>query len=435
MTRIPLTGIFLGLTLGLGLARADTAPRHLSFTEAIELALAQNPDAALAKEAIAGAEAHAAGQKARRLPTLHVDANGNLYAKPYTLLFGTEVFTLHKQLTSFTTVTLSQPLTGLAYLSEIIGAAEQDTAVKRDDYDRVRLDIAYRTADAYIRVLEARAIAEVARQNVADIQSGVDRAAQLRQAEVYTDIDVLRFRSAKAAADQQVLKTQSATEQAMASFALQLGLPDGTALDIADDLPVAPPALAMDVATAQARALATRPELRAARERVAVATSSRDAAHWLYFPEIRAVGVYEHATGVQPFAPENEEFLGLRLSWNVWDWGNVKQQVTEAEHAQNRARLDANALADQVRLEVRRRWLEARTAFDSLDAAKTQQETAAEAYRLQKVRFDAAASTATDVLDAENDVAKARLVFAVARYDYYLALVSLARAVGDVPKP
>ena len=429
MNRLPLLVLLLA-----GVAHADAA-RHLTFKDAIELALGQNPDAAVAKEVIAGADAHTAGQKSRMLPSLHVDAVANLYYEPYTLPFGTEVFTLHERVTSFTTVTISQPLTGLAYLSELVGASEHDAAAKRDDFDKVKLDIAYRTADAYIRVLEARAIAEVAKQNVADIQSGLDRATQLRQADVYTDIDVLRFRSAKAAADQQVLRAQSTADQTSANLVLQLGLPDGAGVDIADDLPPAPPALAMDLAGAQSRALSTRPELKAARERLAAAKDQRASAHWLYFPDLRAVGVYEHATGTQPFQAANEEFLGLRLSWNVWDWGNVRQQVNEAEHAQTRAKLDASALADQVRLDVRRRWLDAKTAFDSLDAAKIQQETAAEAYRLQKVRFDAAAATATDVLDAQNDVAKARLAFAVARYDYYLAVVGLARAVGDLPRP
>jgi len=70
---------------------------------------------------------------------------------------------------------------------------------------------------------------------------------------------------------------------------------------------------------------------------------------------------------------------------------------------------------------------------DSLAAVATQLHTAEEAYRLQKVRFDAGASTASDVLDAETDVARARLAAGNARYDYFLALVALARAVGDLP--
>lgn len=52
---------------------------------------------------------------------------------------------------------------------------------------------------------------------------------------------------------------------------------------------------------------------------------------------------------------------------------------------------------------------------------------------LQKVRFDNAAATTTDVLDSESAVSRARLAFALPRYDYYLALVALACSIGDLP--
>ena len=94
-----------------------------------------------------------------------------------------------------------------------------------------------------------------------------------------------------------------------------------------------------------------------------------------------------------------------------------------------------NGLVEQVKLDVRRRWLETKTQFDSLAVAEQQQQTAEEAYRLQKVKLDNAAATTTDVLDAETDVARARIGIATARYDYYLALVGLARSVGDLPEP
>ena len=418
-----------------GVARADEPPgaRKLTFQAAIDLALSGNPDIASAKEAAAGAETHIAGTKAKRFPTLKVDAAANLYTEAYELPFGSQTFTLHKQFTTFSTVTISQPLTGLAYLSELVDGAKHEASAKRSEYDKARLDVAYRTADAYIRVLEARATAEVAKQSVADIQGGLDRAQQLRAADANTNIDVLRFKSAKAAADQQVLKTQSASDSAVANLVLQLGLRDGSAVEISDDLPATPPPLAMAVEAAQERALAARPELRAARERLAAAENTRTMSWMMYLPDIRAVGMWQHATGTEPFQPKNEELIGLRLSWNVFDWGATHQSVVEAEHAQTKLRIDEGSLADQARLDVRKHWLDAKTAFDSLAAARTQQETADEAFRLQKVSFDAAAATTTDVLDAETEAAKARLAFAVARYDYYLALVALARSVGDLP--
>jgi outer membrane protein TolC len=414
-------------------ARAD-APRALTFESAIELALGGNSNVAVAREAIASAEAKAAGQRAHRWATLDVNATGYYWKEPYALMFGGGSFVLHEQRTSATVVAIAQPLTGLAYLSELIAAADHQTAATRREYDRVRLDVAYHAADAYLHVLVARATADVAHHSVVDIQGGVDRAEKLRAAETYTDLDVLRFRSAKAAADQNALRADAAAQLAIAELVVQLGLREGTPIELADDLPAAPPPLAMTIEQAQARALSARPELAAAREQIAAADNQRRAARERYLPDVRAVAVWNHLTGVQPFQPEDEEYVGLTLSWNVWNWGATHHAVVDAEHAKARAAIGASALVDQVKLDVRRSWLAAKTAFDSLDAARTQQQTAEEAYRLTKVRFDNAAATTTDVLDSEDEVSRARLRFTVTRYDYYLALVALARSVGDVPR-
>jgi outer membrane protein len=426
------------LLLAAASAHADApaaSPQILTFESAIQLALDRNPDIELAKDAVEGADAHTSGEKARRWATLNVNAAADRWREPYSLPFGGMNFVLHKDFTTTTIVQLNQPLTGLAYFSELVGSAEHDANATRNDYDRTRLETAYRTADAYIRVLEARATALVAHQSVEDIASELERANQLRAADTYTDIDVLRFKSAKAAADQTALRADTATQTTLAGLTIQLGLPDGTPIDIADDLPPDAPTLAMTLPQAQDRAMSARPELHAAREKIASAADARTAAKERYLPDVRAIAQWNHFTGVQPFQPLNEEFVGVTANWNVWDWGATHDAVLEAEHAQHRAQITASAATDQVKLDVRRHWLDAKTQFDSLAVAQQQQQTATEAYRLQKVKLDNAAATTTDVLDAETDVARARLALATARYDYYLALVALARSVGDLPNP
>jgi outer membrane protein TolC len=417
------------------LLTGTASAESLTLQGAIDLALAKNPEIAAAKESVATAEAKTSGSKQHRFATLGVVSQLNYWREPYALDFGGQSFVLHEQRTTTTVVSLSQPLTGLGYLTLLIDSQEHETEANKREYDRTRLDVAYRTADAYIQLLEARARADVAHRSVADIQSGLDRAQQLRAADTYTDIDVLRFQSAKAAADQTALKADTAIQTALATLTNEIGLPDGAAIEIGDDLPASPPPLALTLEQAQARAIATRPELGAARERITAADYARKGAYRGYVPDIRAVAAWNHFTGVQPFQPENEEYVGLTANWTVWDWGTTHEAVIEAEHTKARATIAATALADHVKLDVRKRWLDAKTTFDSLAVAQTQQQTAEEAYRLQKVKFDAAAATTTDVLDAEIDVARARLGFAVARYDYYLALVGLARSVGDLPKP
>jgi outer membrane protein TolC len=416
-------------------AHADAPSQKLTFQGAIEVALSRNFEVGAAKEAVLGAEAKTAGQKAKRWVGLHVNASANRWREAYSLPFGAETFVLHEDFTTTTVVQLSQPLTGLAYLTELVNADEHEANATRNDYDKTRLEIAYKTADAYIRVLEARARAVVAHQSVDDIASELERANQLRAADTYTDIDVLRFKSAKAAADQTALRADTAIQSSLAGLIIQLGIPEGSPLDLDDDLPPQPPPLALTLEQAQARALAARPEIKAVREHVAAAANGRTAAKERYLPDIRAVAAWQHFTGVQPFQPLNEEYVGLTAQWNVWDWGATGHGITEAEHAVRRAELASNAMPDLIKGEVRMRWLEAKTQFDSLAVSQQQQQTAEEAYRLQKVKLDNAAATTTDVLDAETDVARARLAVATARYDYYLALVALARSVGDLPNP
>jgi OMF family outer membrane factor len=418
----------------LAAASASAEPQKLTFQQAIDMSLKDNPDIAIAKEAINGAEARIDEQKGHRIAQLNVNANADLYTEPYQLPFGTEVFTLHKQFIWNSTVQLSQPLTGLGYLTELVDAAKNETDAVKQDYQRTRLDTAYKTADAYIRVLEARAAAEVAHQSVADTTQLLTRAEELKAADTYTAVDVLRFKTAKAAADQAALRADTAILTTLANLTVQLGLHDGAPIDITDDLPVQAPKLVYSLEAAQKRALDTRPELAAAALRIKAAEEQKTAAKYKYAPDVRLTAQWLHTYGVDPFQPKNEEWLGLTANWAVWDWGSTHAQVKQAESAKTRAELQQGALVDQVKLDMRRRYLEAKTQFDSIAVAQTQQDSAQAAYDLQKTRLENGVATTTDVLDSETELAKAKLQLANARYDYYLALVALARSVGDLPQ-
>ena len=414
-------------------ASASAEPRKLTLSGAIDLALHQNPDIAVAAQNRVAADEHESATKARRLPSLGLTSSLNEYTKPFTIVFGGTPFVLHKQLTSFTNVVVTQPLTGFAYLSELVGAASHDTAAAVAEYDRARLDAAYKTADAYVRALEAHASAEVSARLVQDIDADLQNAQKLRAADTLTNVDVLRLQSAKAAAEQTAVRTDTSSTSALAKLVVAIGLHDGDVVDVTDDLPPQPPALAMGLDQAIHRAISTRPELRAAAEHVA-ATGNLVTSTWeQYVPSINAVGAWQHTTGLEPFQPANEEYIGLQVQWRVWDWGGIRDDYKSAVAHENVAKISAAYLADNVKLEVRTKWLDAQAGYKNLASAQTQLQSAEEAYRLQKVKFENGAATTTDVLDSESDVARARLQSALARYDYYLALIGLARAVGDVP--
>jgi outer membrane protein TolC len=415
-------------------AAAQAEPRKLTLAGAIDLALHQNPDIAIAAENREAAHQRESSARAKRIFSVGLSSFLNEYTKPYSLAFGDlGTFVLHEKTTTITNIVATQPITGFAYLSELVGAASHDTAAAAAEYDRARLEAAYSTADAYVRALEAHATAEVSARLVSDIDADLKRAETLRAADTLTNVDVLRLQSAKAAAEQTAVRTDTSQTSSLAKLVVTIGLRDGDEVDITDDLPPQPPSLTMSLDQAQKRAMSTRPELRAAAERIAASSDIKTSKWEQYVPSINAIAAWQHTTGLEPFQPANEEYLGLQVQWKIWDWGGIRNEYKEAVAHENAAKITADYLADHVRLEVRTRWLEAQSVFKNLATSQTQLQSAEEAYRLQKVKFENGAATTTDVLDAESDVARARLQSALARYDYYLALIGLARSVGDIP--
>ncbi len=200
-----------------------------------------------------------------------------------------------------------------------------------------------------------------------------------------------------------------------------------------DDLPDPPPRVVLSDTQTTTMAARERPELRAAAERLEQARAGEGVAKAQLLPNILGVATYQHTEGQSTFQPKNAWFVGATLTWDVFDWGKGWSGVKEARARSSQADLGRQSLADQVAFDARRRLVETRAAFDSLDLASSGLAAAEEAYRIQSVRFAEGAATTTDLIDAEADVFRARSSHAQTRYDYYLAQAALARAVGRMP--
>ena len=420
-------------------AQADT--RRLSFLQAIDLALDGSHQVKLASTGIEASEAALRGARAQRYPRLRAEANVFLWNEELTFeLMGIPLPpgtspVLRERITSTATASVIQPLTGLIFLNALVGVQEAGLQAARADLDRARLDAGYQAAEAYLRLLQALALRDVAKKTTEQFDAQMKRARALEAGGVLGKVDLLRLQSAADSAQQGLLRAEASAATAERGLALALGLPDGGAshLEVFDDLPAAPPQVSTGEEQAVALALKARPELKAAQARVGQAQKGRTAATSGYYPNVAAVGTLQHAEGQGTLTPENSWFVGLTLQWDLWEWGRTRAGVDEATARTRQAKQAVLATADGVAFEVRRRHVDARAAYATLDVAKSGLAAAEEAHRIQSVRFEQGAATTTDVLDAETDVARARSQQVVARYEYFVSLVALARAVGERP--
>jgi outer membrane protein TolC len=420
-------------------AVAQEPARPLTLSATVDRALHVSDEVEVLAATAGAADARVAGAKAQRLPLLRAEGNLFLWDKELTFDLGEMSppgfdSTIRSQITSSVTVTLAQPLSPLLAIGHLIGLERRGARAARADVDRGRLDSAARAADLWLRAVGAQAGQAIAEKSLAQLEAQLERARVLERGGVLGAVDVLRLEAARDAARGAVLQTRTAAETLRRSLAVLLELPALTPLELVDDLPEPPPPPPLDEAAAVERAARGRPELAAAAERLAQAEEGRKVALAGYLPNLMAVASYTHNEGVGTIQPADAAFVGLTLSWDIWNWGKTGASVDEAAQRRQAAAVGVRAVASQVEIEARRRALETATAHEALAIAASALRAAEEAYRIQTVRFEQGAATTTDLLDAETEVARARTGALLARTEYFLALVNLSRATGELPE-
>jgi outer membrane protein len=140
--------------------------------------------------------------------------------------------------------------------------------------------------------------------------------------------------------------------------------------------------------------------------------------------------VQDPALGVG-VVPNLGYFLTAALTVPVWDWGTLRSKLHQAEYKQDAAKA---ALSQAKRLNVSELYAtydEALIARSALEESRRTAELAAESLRLTNLRYQAGASPATEVVDAETALVTARNAYADAQIRYRTVLATLQTFTGS----
>jgi outer membrane protein len=124
--------------------------------------------------------------------------------------------------------------------------------------------------------------------------------------------------------------------------------------------------------------------------------------------------------------------VGLNLSWNIWEWGQKWYRVPEAKARERQAELAEIQVSEAIRLELHRALIELEVSEQQLEATDVAVEHAAENLRIVQLRFDAAAASATEVLDAVARRTRAEAEQANAYYAHLKAIASYRYGLGEL---
>jgi outer membrane protein len=184
-----------------------------------------------------------------------------------------------------------------------------------------------------------------------------------------------------------------------------------------------------------AEAHRTRAELRALSASESAARAQARLARATYLP---TAGAFASATYANPnpryFPPEAQWHgtwaLGASVTWTVTDIPGARASAAEAEARGDAVAAQRSALRNALTVDVVQSFQSVIASDAKVIATDKQLTSASEAHRVTRSLFVNARATTSNVLDAETDLARARLAWINARIDARVARARLDHAAG-----
>jgi len=294
----------------------------------------------------------------------------------------------------------------------------------------VREEITALVVGQYFRALRAIASVKAGESRVALAEALAKLAENQQKQGVGTKLDTLRSQVQLQTERQRLIQAQTQRFTALAGLGRLLDLAPGTSIELQDSLSA--PALPVgDFQAAFQAGLAQRPELAALDAREQAAENLRQAAQSLYLPTLVAAGSYgSTALQSQPSATTYQVSLGLRVP--LFTGGLVSSQVARAKSERNRVQEAKRDVRAQVGYEIQVAQAELDAASHEVEVSNLAVELSTEALSQARHRFEAGVSNNIELINAQDELAKANDNQISALYRLNQSRADLARATGQL---
>jgi len=416
---------------------------ELSLSDAIEIALAHNRDAMIAKLDITKAEWQVAATKTKRLPsiTTYLFGSGNLTSPTFTFpqgTFGTlndkpnpssdTKVNLSSGFTGYTIDEVSQPLTQLYKIGLTIQEQKLEADLSRQKYAGKRQSVAADVKQAYYAVLQTESSLDVAEATVKQYQE-TDRVVldYIAQQSVLKSSS-LDVKAKLALAQYQVIQLNDTLQTQKEKLNNLLGRDLDTPFHTQQVPPIQPEET--DLKLARQTALTQRPEMKEAEIDVRRAECDKRIAKAQYIPDIGAA--FHYTTPINTaILPENIAAAGFEMRWEPFDWGRRKDDVKQKEVVVDQSKLQLDETRSQVILDVDNNFRKLSESRSLLAVAEAARAAANEKLREVNDKFKQSAVLLRDVLEQQTAVASANNDYEESLLDFWSAKANFEKALGE----
>jgi len=314
-------------------------------------------------------------------------------------------------------------------LGSKVRTAESLAAAATSGIRTSELDVALSARVAYRQVRLNQAIVEAWKRRVDESKERVRIAEAAFKEGRIAKYDLLRNQTELAESEQALNNAIRDVDVALVNLKRVMGISQTSEISLTSELTFEP--ITETLESAQAQALAQRPEVSAARARVQAAQAQLAVAKSLYRPQVYGVAMQDFVSASE-MGSDQGFTVGIAASLPVFDAGLRRSQVTEAQSMLERMRAEERDVVLAVAQDVGTAFSELQAAARNVELARVAVEQAEEDYRVIKLRYESGKAINVEVLDALFALTRAQTNYAQALFDYNVAGDRLARAKGSV---
>jgi outer membrane protein TolC len=322
------------------------------------------------------------------------------------------------------TVTLSQKIFDFGKTFASTEAARRLAEVAQEDVELQRQAVTFLVKQNFILINFAQRLIRVQEQSLERADLNLRSARGFFEVGTRPKSDVARAEVDVANAQVDLIRARNAERVARAALNTAMGIAVDTPTQVQDILFYQK--IQLDPRQLQAQALAQRPEYKQIRLRVAQTEAQLRRANRDFLPDVTGTGTYG---GIRSDLNEVWE-IGVALTWNMFDGGNMIAQVREKRALVESAKAQVKVTELNIAQEVEQTYLVVNEAEQRIAATQTAVASAQENFRLAQGRFDAGVGTILELTDAQLFLTQAQNEEARALADYRVALAALERATG-----
>jgi outer membrane protein TolC len=292
--------------------------------------------------------------------------------------------------------------------------------------------IALTVTALYLQAQASASRIDTSRAQVAAAEALYNQAVDFKKSGVSPAIDVLRSQVELEAQRQRLIAAENQFEKDKLQLARAIGLPDGQALRLTDQIPYQP-ANGIPVDDAIQRSYQSRMDYQSLEARVRAAEQSLKAAEAGRLPSISFNGDYG-VLGQSPTSSHGTYTAAISLNVPLYTGGRVKGETLEAESALREQKAQLDDLRARIGFEIRSSLLDVTAAGKQVEVSRNAITLAGEQQAQARDRFAAGVTNNLEVVQAQEAFAGANENYISSLYAFNLAKASLARAIGGVEK-